>query len=257
MRGPDVEVLLEEESIRLPFLARLMRKTVFLASRQPLLADTNTITMPPKASAKGKSAPTLKPHATTTKAKAGPPKNWPPHLTYLTSPVYSPKLPAEVKLSLNPQNAKEFHPAHPSLAIKPISTPGHPAQGQSGLFALKKIPANTHLLDYIGHITIPPETSQTSDYSLSLDRYQSVSIDAEKMGNEARFVNDFRGVPNVKGPNAQFVDVERGREKRIGIKSLREIGKGEELLVSYGKGFWTERAKEWGAGEGEEEWEEE
>ena len=77
------------------------------------------------------------------------------------------------------------------------------------------------------------------------------------MGNEARFINDYRGV-REDGPNAEFRDcwVEIGKsmlERRIGVfvlssgkKGKREkgIGKGEEIVVSYGKGFWQHRRGE-------------
>lgn len=73
------------------------------------------------------------------------------------------------------------------------------------------------------------------------------------MGNEARFINDFRGI--APSANAEFrdvwVDVGKGYlEKRMALyvltagksgKRAKGIGKGEEILVSYGKGFWAER----------------
>ena len=77
------------------------------------------------------------------------------------------------------------------------------------------------------------------------------------MGNEARFINDYRGVRDA-GPNAEFRDcwVRVGRgvvEKRVGVyvmspglsgKRAKGIAKGEEIVVSYGKGFWRARRRE-------------
>lgn len=85
-----------------------------------------------------------------------------------------------------------------------------------------------------------------SDYDLSLHRFQdgiSVGIDASRMGNEARFINDYRGVANK--PNALFID---GRttsaELRMGVWSSGEgIKKGEEILLSYGKTWWRARTQ--------------
>ncbi len=84
-----------------------------------------------------------------------------------------------------------------------------------------------------------------------------IGIDADKGGNEARFVNDYRGVREK--PNAEFREVWDEREGRRGIgvwvlpegkgKKVRGIGKGEEICVSYGRGFWGARR---GAGEGED-----
>lgn len=84
-----------------------------------------------------------------------------------------------------------------------------------------------------------------SDYDLSLCRLPggvNVGVDASVMGNCARFVNDFRGI--VIRPNALFVDTKTASgEIRISIwSSNREIKKGEEILVSYGKTWWRSRA---------------
>jgi SET domain-containing protein len=63
------------------------------------------------------------------------------------------------------------------------------------------------------------------------------------MGNEARFVNDYRGIS--KKPNAIFVD-ERNQsgELKMHIRSAaEEIKKGDEILVSYGKSWWRTRSE--------------
>ena len=106
--------------------------------------------------------------------------------------------------------------------------------GQFGLFAAKKIPPRTHLLDYLGEIHCDDRPS--SDYDLSLyrtpDGSVSVGVDASGMGNEGRFVNDYRGI-RVK-PNAQFEErrADNG-ELRMSIWVGSEaVKKGEEILVS-------------------------
>ncbi|KAG6828610.1 hypothetical protein H0H92_007305 [Tricholoma furcatifolium] len=83
-----------------------------------------------------------------------------------------------------------------------------------------------------------------SDYDLSLYRDHdgaNVGIDAGRMGNEARFVNDYRGI--MAKPNAVFSDVDaESGEMRMSIWSAgQEIKKGEEILVSYGKAWWRAR----------------
>lgn len=104
-----------------------------------------------------------------------------------------------------------------------------------------------------------------SDYDLSLDAEAGVGIDAGRGGNEARFVNDYRGI-EAGGPNAEFreVWVQRGKvvEKGMGVfvlgagksgRRARGIGRGREVLVSYGKGFWRLRGMGEGEGRSEEE----
>ncbi|EGZ68432.1 hypothetical protein NEUTE2DRAFT_118283 [Neurospora tetrasperma FGSC 2509] len=114
-----------------------------------------------------------------------------------------------------------------------------------------------------------------SDYDLWLDHALDLAIDAARCGNEARFVNDYRGVPNpafspgykpqskkeelfMKRPNAEFKVVwDPLRQERAmavyvlpagkkAVGRVREVGiaRGEEVVVSYGKGFWEGRKAE-------------
>lgn len=101
-----------------------------------------------------------------------------------------------------------------------------------------------------------PESESESDYDLSLLRLShadprnpypesqyhiSIGVDAAKMGNAARFVNDFRGIGCAA--NAEFrVGRGEGGELRMEIWALKGgVGKGEEVLVSYGKSWWGAR----------------
>ncbi|CCC09908.1 hypothetical protein SMAC4_03464 [Sordaria macrospora] len=118
-----------------------------------------------------------------------------------------------------------------------------------------------------------------SDYDLWLSHVGSPSedlaVDAARAGNEARFVNDYRGIPNpafppgykpqnkkeellLKRPNAEFKVVwdPLRQEKTMAVYVLpagkkatgkaREVGieRGAEVVVSYGKGFWEKRRQE-------------
>ncbi|KAI0786084.1 hypothetical protein C8Q75DRAFT_688080, partial [Abortiporus biennis] len=122
------------------------------------------------------------------------------------------------------------------VSIKVITEPNHPASGQRGLFASKKIDANTLILDYIGEVHC--DDRPDSDYDLSLYRSNtgiSVGVDAQTRGNEARFVNDFRGIKSK--PNAIFKDYRTpSGELRMSVWSgSSSIKRGDEILVSYGK----------------------
>lgn len=115
------------------------------------------------------------------------------------------------------------------------------------------------MLPYYGvvHSSVPPHSAahEKSDYDLWLDRDGALAVDAERAGNEARFVNDFRGV--AARPNCEFRecwDLRRGEKcmavfvlpagKNAGKKAAAGVAKGEEILVSYGKGFWSKRRDE-------------
>lgn len=149
------------------------------------------------------------------------------------------------------------------VKITPISDVKHPANGQSGLFAARDLKPGDFILEYLG-VMHTDSISQSfmsphsdSDYDLSLDRNAGLAIDAAAMGNEARFINDYRGI--AAKPNAEFREIWSARrgERGMGVfvfgegkkKVFKGIKKGEELLVSYGRGFW-------GARRGEEEFHE-
>ena len=190
------------------------------------------------------------------------PKNWPETLPYLSKQTFPTSLDRNVlaTLRLRPQDAQDVSSIPrgpcPLVKITPITTPSHPAVGQAGLFAAKDLKAGSFILQYLGETHAPLTSSSslvdphaTSDYDLSLDREHGIGIDADKMGNEARFINDYRGIGPK--PNAEFReiwDVKTG-ERGMGVWVLPEgksgkgkgIRKGEEVLVSYGRGFWGAR----------------
>ncbi|KAI0336109.1 SET domain protein [Cubamyces sp. BRFM 1775] len=178
------------------------------------------------------------------------PAHWPNNVRYISELVYHSSVPKHIRDFLlsggSPQASQSMssssHPQKSMVLIQRISGASHPANGQHGLFATKKIPPRTLILDYIGevHCDERPE----SDYDLSLHRtpdHISVGVDAHSAGNEARFVNDYRGVKSR--PNVIFQErrTDRG-ELRMSVWSGSEpIKKGDELLVSYGKSWWRAR----------------
>ncbi|KAF9229581.1 hypothetical protein BS17DRAFT_799085 [Gyrodon lividus] len=168
------------------------------------------------------------------------PPQWPSSVMFITSPRYHYSVPASTRSFLT--NNDLSCAIHTLVRIKFISDPAHPARGQYGLFALKKIQPRTHIVDYIGEVHCQERLN--SDYDLSLFRSQdgvNVGIDASIMGNESRFVNDYRGVQGK--PNAQFVEYRTvAGELRMSIWSTGDIiNKGDEILVSYGKSWWRSR----------------
>mmetsp|Transcript_40138 Transcript_40138/g.62691 ORF Transcript_40138/g.62691 Transcript_40138/m.62691 type:complete len:158 (-) Transcript_40138:860-1333(-) len=65
----------------------------------------------------------------------------------------------------------------------------HPAAGQYGLFAAQNLNPGEVVLDYLGYVT-SEEDADDSQYVAQLA--PGVLVNAFKMGNEARFINDFR-----------------------------------------------------------------
>lgn len=191
---------------------------------------------------------------------------------YITKPVYSHVVSPSLINKLNKPNAEsktwpkvaesDIEPKE-SVEVRVIRDPSHPACGQSAMFAIRDLEPADLILFYLGrvHLNESEDTDSTSDYDLSFDRELGLSIDAQLMGNEARFMNDYRGVAD--GPNAEFKDcwvrldesnlsgasTTRGWERRVGIfvlgkgkaKRKKGIKRGEEILVNYGRTFWSER----------------
>ncbi|KAI6005139.1 SET domain protein [Pisolithus orientalis] len=184
------------------------------------------------------------------------PSLWPPDVQYITSPRYHASVRTDMRLFLTNGARHTSHPAPPKpsnstmstvVRIRSISDASHPARGQFGLFAARKIPPRTHIIDYIGEVHCQDRLD--SNYDLSLHRSQdgvNVGVDASKMGNEARFVNDYRGI-RCK-PNAIFVEYRTAMgELRMSVWSSSDhIQKGDEILVSYGKSWWRFRGDQHG-----------
>lgn len=190
--------------------------------------------------------------------------------------------------------------------IKPNRTepPADPAHGQAGLFATRDLRPGELILPYLGEVHVgthpfgqrPADGAELaydygqSDYDLWLDREADLAVDAARAGNEARFINDYRGVPGTAAaadrqhrskpqqkqqrqrPNAEFrvawdprigercmaVYVLPAGKRAVGRARTVGIARGEEVLVSYGRGFWQgRRGQEDGVEEGDGGWQRE
>ena len=200
-----------------------------------------------------------------------PPKNWPEDVQYLTNPTYSPMITLDERSALSRLTAESTTYAKiapealkspcPWVEIRTIEDTKHPAHGQRGLFAFQHLQPDSFICLYLGdvHTNSMSDTDPHSDYDLSYDRDIGLSVDAARSGSEARFANDYRGV--VERPNSEFrdcfVQVKSDKrssglkwERRVGIfvLSAGKAGKrkagvkaGEEILITYGKGYWEGR----------------
>ncbi|WWC70226.1 uncharacterized protein I206_104176 [Kwoniella pini CBS 10737] len=222
-----------------------------------------------------------------------PPPNWPESITYLNKSRLSSKFPKELISIISPNTNGLFKPKsikkNPlKVIIKQIKIENHPAKGQNGLFSNKKIKPGELIIPYLGIIhskfilseneneiqnqnqndeNDENDEHEKSDYDLSLIRISSfenknpfkginisIGIDSNKFGNLARFVNDYRGINDLKGPNSEF-KLGKGENGELQMeiwslpynnnrdKTKQNLGiqKGEEILVNYGKGWWNAR----------------
>ena len=137
-------------------------------------------------------------------------------------------------------NYRMFRLKNKKVAIWKIVNESHPTHGQHGLFANKKIAPNEHIIDYVGLVEMNAFESKTSDYIIHF--VDDLSCDAEKIGNEARFINDYRNI-SENAPNVKFLNyTNKENQLRLGVFcGSKCTKKNQELLVSYGKGFWKAR----------------
>lgn len=188
------------------------------------------------------------------------PTNWPANIRYTTRNIYSKEIVPAVLEQITGQTTAALANANPrvpaqtakyvanvaGVKIKKIGDKTHPAYNQCGLFAAKRLKPGSHVLDYMGIVHTGEESNALSDYDIALGRYKvvdsvgekvfvEIGIDAMTVGNEARMVNDYRGIGTK--PNVKFDEHVVQGEYRIGIFVMdKEIKKGEELLINYGKG---------------------
>ena len=108
-----------------------------------------------------------------------------------------------------------------------------------GLFATRTLPKDTRIL-YTGDIVLLNDGSDGGPYYLELTQRSAVDA-ARTNAGDGRWINDPKG--SGKRPNCTFV-VYRGRAV---VKTSHEVAQGEELLVSYGGGYWRYHAGQAGS----------
>jgi hypothetical protein len=214
-------------------------------------------------------------------AELGPPQvrggTWPSGVAYSNDYVWGKDVPAALRAAYRPETARP-RPARPcprAYAAR-ITDEAHPACGQHGLFAAAPLAHGAWVLDYVGAICLGENEDRSSDYVCDFGEHSELALDANAVGNEGRFVNDYRNTG--RRPSVEF----RLRRDRAG--ELRQVGgarlwlarcpgeahlrtagtltddgghssrgqgificakggvaRDEELLISYGKSYWSSR----------------
>ena len=78
------------------------------------------------------------------------PSHWPSDVRYLEQCTYHSSVTSAIKKHLLVPMLSQVTETAGKVLIRKIQNPNHPANGQYGLFACRKIPPNTFILDYIG-----------------------------------------------------------------------------------------------------------
>jgi hypothetical protein len=117
------------------------------------------------------------------------------------------------------------------LQIKRSRIPG----SGKGLFTKIFIPAGTNIVEYTGKIISWKEVTADNAYIFYVNRNHVIDARPYKTAL-ARYANDARGIYRLKGKRNNADYVEEGLS--VFIQATRDIEKGEEILVGYGKEYW-------------------
>jgi SET domain-containing protein len=113
-----------------------------------------------------------------------------------------------------------------------------PYFGERGLFASQFIACGTIVSEYLGKVRLADASCKSTfvivfPNSFAKEETELVRIDAMECGNESRFANHAADKNNCEF-NWRWI---KGK-LRILIVAVADIGKGEEILVNYGTGFF-------------------
>jgi len=116
-----------------------------------------------------------------------------------------------------------------------VRTSGHPCEGQRGLYTTLARGRGEKIIRYIGVVKKRIAGDTGNDYLFAVADMDA-DLDAERAGNEGRYVNDFRGIAPSK--NVQLVDSRAASgELEVWFEAVHPIQPGEELLTCYGRNY--------------------
>jgi len=120
------------------------------------------------------------------------------------------------------------------LVVKKSTMPG----AGRGLFTKELIEKDTCFLEYKGTITTWKDVNHNEGnnaYVFFVNRNHVVDACNHPL-ELARFINDARGIKKITGinNNAYYVVI----KKRIFVFASKNIEKGSEIFVGYGKDYW-------------------
>jgi len=160
---------------------------------------------------------------------------WPLSVEYSSRLISGNNLSKEVKKKMV-ESASSFISENVRVGV--VESLNHPAQGEWGLFAAKDLEPGKVLGEYAGKLRMGDvsrkRTKETHTLNVTLNNgNMSVEVDAEKEGNEFRFINDCKN-KEIGKPNIKFESVPLGGEWHFLVVTTDIIRRGEELLADYG-----------------------
>eukprot|EP00937_MAST-01D_sp_MAST-1D-sp2_P005245 g5245.t1 len=153
-------------------------------------------------------------------------------------------VPSALAAKYRPPGAPRRRPARPSPRCygARITEEGHPACGQNGLHAAVDLARGAWVLDYAGRVTLKSAGDAASEYACEFGEKGELTLDATHWGNEARLINDYRNTGRAQNVEFRLRRDRRGELRQgVYVTAKHGVRTGEELLVSYGAGFWRAR----------------
>ena len=176
---------------------------------------------------------------------------WPAGVAYSNDYKWDSSVPAAVAATYRPAGGSRRRSGRscPRCYGCRITDEHHPAFGQNGLRAAVDLACGAWVLDYTGIVSPKADEDAASEYACEFGQRGELTLDATRWGNEARFINDYRNTGHAQNVEFRLRRDRRG-ELRQGVYVCAKGGvrAGEELLISYGRGFW--RARTTGSMEG-------
>jgi SET domain-containing protein len=121
------------------------------------------------------------------------------------------------------------------VKIQKITEKTHPCYDQFGLFACNFIQKG----EFIGHYSGEVKKRTNLDNSLYLVPYgDKYDIDASKIGNEMRFINDYRNIANRPNVTLAKAYCQVTGMPFVAVVAICDIQSGTELVANYGKLYW-------------------
>ena len=157
------------------------------------------------------------------------PKNWPSssEITYKNTVTYQ---------GTTSDAMKTHHTLKDFVYIKKISDKTHPLYGQFGVFAKKGFQQYDIVAQYTGNLVRSDLSKDYRGSPYTAFLCESYDINADRSGNETRFINDYRGIQ--KKPNVALRTGIVNKKPVVLFICSKDISPGDEILTDYGTQYW-------------------
>ena len=160
------------------------------------------------------------------------PKNWPKNIIYTNKIIDK-----NILYPINDYIEGVF--------VKEITQSDHILLGEYGLFTRRQWEKYEIIGEYCGELCEYNENNDKNGYIASLyydlSPEETIYIDANKYGNETRFINDYRNIKS--NPNTQLTSCNISGKQHILIIVIETILPYNEILIDYGGDYWDYHKK--------------